>query len=91
MGPVRVVVPFYVLRQDPVKMTLPQDDEVVQAVSPQRPDNPFADGVHHRRFSGGDDLFDIHHTSAPLESPLKPRVAIVNEKSRRGVIRKGMG
>ena len=72
-------------------MTFIQNDAVIEAFSPKGADHSFADRIHHRRLSSGDDFFDIHCACALLKHTLKFRVAIVNEKSRRGIIGERIG
>ena len=72
-------------------MTFIQNDAVIEAFPPEGADHSFADRIHHRCLSSGDDFFDIHRAGAILKRALKFRVAIVNEELRRGIIWKRIG
>lgn len=46
---------------------LVQDDEVVEALAPERADDPFRNGVRPRRADGRQERFDAEHFGSPTE------------------------
>lgn len=88
--PFCVVVIFDVIFQYSLKVPFSQNDDMIHTLTTERTDYTLADSVHLRRFPCGDDLLDIHRADSPVEFPLKSRIAIVNKKSRCGIIGKSV-
>ena len=84
MGPGTVVI-VQVGRQDPPKMALVQDDDVIQAFSPDRSDDSFGVGVLPRRSWRGQDFADVHGSQAIAEGCSIGAIAIPDEVSRGAV------
>ena len=66
-------------------MVLAEDDHVIQAIPPNRPDQPLHVGVLPRAAVGGEDLSDLEVPDRLEEGRTVDRVAVPQEISRRRV------
>ncbi len=66
-------------------MVLVQDDDVIQAFSPDRSDDSFGVGVLPRRSWRGQDLADVHGSQTIAEGYSIGAIAIPDEVSRGAV------
>ena len=75
--------------QQTSQMALAEDDDVVQTLAPNGSDQSFRVRILPRTRRGSDDFLDAHRGHAPPEAIAIDGVAIPQEPSRGGVIRKG--
>ena len=80
-----MVVPN-VLAQDALCVEIVEDDEVVEAISPERPDDPFAKRVRLRGSGRRDQASRAEAFHSPSEVGAIDRVAVVNEEPWRMVL-----
>ena len=64
MRPVAMVV-VEVLVENPPQMLVVEDDHMIQAFPPDRPDRSFDVRILPRRVRRGEDLFDLEHQRLP--------------------------
>ena len=72
------------------QMPLVKDNDVVQALSTERSDNPFAVGILPRTPRCGDHFFYVETAHPPTEPLAIDAVAITNEVFGRGIEGKGL-
>jgi hypothetical protein len=72
------------------QVPLVKDNDVVQALSTERPDNPFGVGILPRTPRCGDDLFNIEAAHTPTELLAVDAIAIANQVFGRGIEGKGL-
>jgi hypothetical protein len=79
-----------VARQDAAQVAFAQDEDVIQALTPDRTDEPFREGVLPRAGGRGQDFGDPHALHALPERGTIGVVTIAQEIGRRGVVREGV-
>jgi hypothetical protein len=85
-----VVVIRKVASQDAAKVTLAQDDHVVEAVAPNRADQAFGERILPRTSSSREDLLDPHTLHALSEGVAVDGVLIAQEVGRGRVVGEGV-
>jgi hypothetical protein len=75
-----------IARQDATQVALAQDDDVVEAVAPDRPDQAFGEGILPRAPGSREDFSDLHALHALAERVSVNRVAIAKKIGRGGVV-----
>lgn len=66
-----------------------QNDDVVEALSPDRSDQTFTIRILPRRGGGCDDFRDAHRLDTPDEVSTEDAVTVAKQIARRGIVRKG--
>ncbi len=84
------MVKFDVGTKNAAQMPLVKDNDVVQALSTERSDNPFAVGILARTPWCGNHLLDIETAHTPTEPRAVNAVAVTNEIPRCSIKRKGL-
>ena len=85
-----VVVVREVASQDAAQVTLAQDEDVVETLAPDRPDETLREGILPRAAGSREDLVDPHALHAVAEGVTVDRVAIAEEVGGGGVVREGV-
>ena len=75
-----------VLTQDTFRVRVVEDDEVVEAISPEGPDHPFAERVRLRGSRRRDQASGAEAFHPTPELHAVDRIAVVDEEARRLVI-----
>ncbi len=84
----RCVVVTEVGAENPPQMALTENDDVIQAFSPDRSDDPFDVRILPRRMWGAQDFVDAHAVYALPEGIAVDPIAVAQQVARRGVPRK---
>jgi hypothetical protein len=77
-------------REDSSKMTLAEDDDMVQALAPDRADEPLREGILPRAVRGRENLLDPHALHAVPKLLAVDLVTIAQKIGGRGVVREGV-
>ena len=72
-------------REHPLEMPVVEDDDMIEHVATDTPNEPLAGGILPGTARGNFDFFDAHVLDAMLERPTVDRVPIPEEISRRGI------
>jgi hypothetical protein len=91
-GPVNPppIVEIDVASHEPAQVPLVKDNDVVQAFSTERPDNPFGVGILPRTPRCGGHFLDVKAAHPPAEDVTVDAIAIANQVLGRGVKGKGL-
>src|SRR5678815_390917 len=90
MRPTMVVI-LKVCRQHSAQVTLIEDDDMIETFAADRSDDAFDISVLPWRTRRGDDLLDRHRLDTIAEGLTIRRVAVSQQKARRGVPGEGLG
>lgn len=86
----RRVVVGRVAPEDPHEVPFTENDDVVEALPPDRPDQALAERILPRRAWSRDDLLDAHRLDAPGKAVVEDAVAVTQQETRCGFVGKGL-
>ena len=86
----RLMVISEIAGQNAVEVSLAEDDNVIQALAPDRADEPFREGILPRAVRGRENLLDPHAFHAVPKWPSVDLVAVTEEIGRCGLVREGV-
>ena len=86
----RLMVIGKVSGQDTAKVSLAEDEHVIQALAPDRPDEALREGILPWAVRGREDFLDPQALHAAPKRLAVDLVAVAEEVGRRGVVREGV-
>ena len=79
-----------VAAKNPHEVAFVQDDDMVEALSPDRSDQTFIKRILPRRGGGRDDFLDAHRLDTPDELSTEDTVTVTKQIARCGIVGKGV-
>jgi len=86
----RRVIVREVARQDAAQMAVAQDEDVIEALAPDRTDEPFREGILPGATRGREDFLDVHAPDSASELFAVDLVTIAQEIRGRRVVWEGV-
>ena len=86
-----VIVISSIGSQDPAQMRLTQDDDMVHALAPDRPDQPFGKAILPGRGRRGGLVPDAHGAQSACDYVTIDAIPIANQIARRLIPGEGLG